>query len=330
MILSCLFILLIGCSETDDSLLVAGATSLSGVVIDTHDNPVADLPLFVQYIQVDPDGAEATSGSLQNNTDTTGHFSFSNIAPGQIQFRLVPEFTPKELTRYRLISVQIGEVLYYPNDLFSPYSTDYVSAFSVAAGTVLEDIQYMLGHSRYNRRLHRVSAMFQTLFEDFAEVFKAENPNHIYSIDTYPVAVCDTIRISRSRLYKGESWRGKIASKHRYFYGIKAHLMVTETGHIVEAFLTPGRFSDVRGLGRYRFDLPTGSVVYADKAYCDYGIEDVLEAADIHLKPLRKKNSKRQYPPWEVYLQHAYRKRVGAPNNLLKRYRPCTKRIVSP
>ena len=112
MILSCLFILLIGCSETDDSLLVADATSLSGVVIDTHGNPVVDLPLFVQYIQVDPDGAEATSGYLQNNTETTGHFSFSNIVPGQIQFRLVPEFTPKELTRYRLISVQIGEVLY--------------------------------------------------------------------------------------------------------------------------------------------------------------------------------------------------------------------------
>lgn len=141
MILSCLFILLMGCSETDDSPLVAGATSLSGVVIDTHGNPVADLPLFVQYIQVDPDGTEATSGYLQNNTETTGHFSFSNITPGQIQFRLVPEFTPKELTRYRLISVEIGEVLYYPNDLSSPYSTDYVSAFSVAAGTALEDIQ---------------------------------------------------------------------------------------------------------------------------------------------------------------------------------------------
>jgi hypothetical protein len=99
------------------------------------------------------------------------------------------------------------------------------------------------------------------------------------------VAVCDNIRISRSHIYQGEAWRGKIASKHRYFYGIKAHLMVTETGHIVEAFLTPGRFSDVRGLGRYRFDLPPGAVVYADKAYCDYGIEDALKAADICLKP---------------------------------------------
>jgi len=98
--------------------------------------------------------------------------------------------------------------------------------------------------------------------------------------------------------------------------------MVSETGHIVEAFLTPRRFSDVRGLGTYRFDLPPGSVVYADKAYCDYGIEDALEAAGIHLKPLRKKNSKRQYPPWEVYLQYAYRKRVETSNSLMERLLP--------
>ena len=191
-----------------------------------------------------------------------------------------------------------------------------------AALKTLGYIPNMLGHSRYNRRLHRVSAMFQTLFEYFAELFKAENPNHIYSIDTYPVAVCDNIRIPRSRLYQGETWRGKIASKHRYFYGIKAHLMVSETGHIVEAFLTPGRSSDVQGLRCYGFDLPPGSVVYADKAYCDYGIEDALKAADIHLKPLRKKNSKRQYPPWEVYLQHAYRKRVETSNSLIEQLLP--------
>ena len=40
---------------------------------------------------------------------------------------------------------------------------------------------------------------------DLTEVFKAENPNHIYSIDTYPVAVCEDIHISRSRLYQGEA-----------------------------------------------------------------------------------------------------------------------------
>lgn len=141
MILSGLSILLIGCSETPKSPLIEGTPALSGIVIDTHGDRVADLSLLVQYIQIDPDGVETTSGYLQSNTKTTGHFSFSNIPLGQIQFRLVPEFTPQELTPYRLISVQIGEVLYYPNDLSSPYSTDYVAAFSITADTHLADIQ---------------------------------------------------------------------------------------------------------------------------------------------------------------------------------------------
>ena len=98
--------------------------------------------------------------------------------------------------------------------------------------------------------------------------------------------------------------------------------MLSETGHIVEAFLTSGRHSDVRGLRCYWFDLPPGYVVYADKAYCDYGIEDALQAAKLTLKPLRKKHAKRQYPPWEVYLQHSYRKRVEVSNSLIAQFLP--------
>ena len=188
---------------------------------------------------------------------------------------------------------------------------------------ILGYIPNMLGHSRYNRRLHHVSEHFQTLFQYLAEDFKAENPNNSFVIDTYPmVSVCDNIRISRSRRYQGEAWRGRIASKRRYFYGIKVHLMVTEAGNIVEVFFTPGRVSDVRGLRCYDFDLAEGSIVYADKAYCDYGSEDALGEAGISLKPVRKKNSKRQYPAWEVYLQQGVRKRVEVSNSLIEQLLP--------
>jgi len=191
-----------------------------------------------------------------------------------------------------------------------------------AALKTLGYIPNMLGHSRFNRRLHQVSEHFQTLFQVLAEGFKAENSENIYSIDTFRVSVCDNIRISRSRLYQGPDWHGRIASKRRYFYGLKAHLMVTETGKIVEAFFTPGRCSDVLGLRCYDFDLPQGAVVYADKAYCNYGIEDALAASGISLKPIRKKNAKRQYPPHEVYLQHFHRKQVEVTNSLVAQLLP--------
>ena len=40
------------------------------------------------------------------------------------------------------------------------------------------------------------------------------------------------------------------------------------------------------------------------------------------LKLLRKKNSKRQYQPWEVYLHHHRRKRVEVTNSLITKRMP--------
>ena len=60
----------------------------------------------------------------------------------------------------------------------------------------------------------------------------------------------------------------------------------------------------------------------ADKAYYNYGIEDALQEAGIVFKPLRKKNLHRQFPPWEVYLQHYYRKRVKVSNSLIEQLLP--------
>lgn len=68
--------------------------------------------------------------------------------------------------------------------------------------------------------------------------------------------------------------------------------------------------------------LSPGSVVYADKAYNNYAIEDGLSLAIITLKPLRKMNSKRQFKPWEVYLEHLYRKRVEVTNSLITQLLP--------
>ena len=103
-------------------------------------------------------------------------------------------------------------------------------------------IPHMLSKARFNRRLHQIAPMFQTLFESIATDCKAQNPNQRYAIDSYPVEACDVIRISSAKRYQGESWRGRIASKRRYFYGLKLHLMVTESGVPVEFFFNTGQF----------------------------------------------------------------------------------------
>ena len=78
------------------------------------------------------------------------------------------------------------------------------------------------------------------------------NTEAIYLIDSLPIAVCDNIRIRRSKIYSGEDFRGYQASKKRYFYGLKIHLMVTQEGQPVACFLTPGSVGDVDALKYYR------------------------------------------------------------------------------
>jgi len=183
-------------------------------------------------------------------------------------------------------------------------------------------IPKMLGKSRFNRRLHRLSELLQTLFDLLGTVWKDLNTHSIYVIDSFPIAACDNYRIPRAKLYQGEVWRGYQANKKRYFYGLKIHLMVTEQGQPVEFFLTPGSSSDTRALGRYDFDLPTGALVIGDKAYTDYSMEDIMAEAGLTLLPLRKDNSKRPVPPWTQYLQCRYRKIIETTGSMLERLLP--------
>lgn len=183
-------------------------------------------------------------------------------------------------------------------------------------------IPSMLSKSRFSRRLHRIQPFFVTLFNILGEYWKLLNEESIYAIDTFPIPVCDNYRIPRAKLYQGEQYRGYIASKKRFFYGIKLHLMVTLTGQPVELLLSPGSLFDGTGLYAFDFDLPEGSLVIGDKAYNDYKVEDLLAIAGIHLRPFRKKNSKRPVPPWVHYLQFHYRKMIETTGSLLSNLLP--------
>jgi Transposase DDE domain len=119
-------------------------------------------------------------------------------------------------------------------------------------------VPHMLSRSRLNRRLHRLTDLFLMLFDPLGCTWKQLNTESIYVIDSFPVTVCDNYRIPWAKLYRNKEYRGCIASKKRYFYGLKVHLLVTKDGQPVECVLTPGSYSDVRMLKAFRFDVPEG------------------------------------------------------------------------
>ena len=183
-------------------------------------------------------------------------------------------------------------------------------------------VPQMLGTSRFNRRLHQLDETCLILFHELAHLWHRLNKEAIYSIDSFPICVCDNYRICRSKIYKGEAYRGKITSKNRYFYGVRVHLMITEKGHPVEFCISPGRDNDLTYLKAFSFDLEPGSTVYADRGYNDYTVEDLLADQGIRFLPMRKKNSKRPLPPWTAYLQHLHRKRIETTASLVERLLP--------
>ncbi|CAN5684301.1 hypothetical protein BH24ACT21_BH24ACT21_12040 [soil metagenome] len=168
-------------------------------------------------------------------------------------------------------------------------------------------IEKAISKSRFNRRLHAIdSCLWQQLFELLSEVFKYNNATGSYVVDSLPIAVCDNIRIRRCKLYPpqehGKAFRGYIASKRRYFYGLRVHLVVSGTGEPVEFSLAAASEADIAIFKELDLELPEGSIIHADKAYTDYHYEDLLQEVGLHLKAQRKKNSKRPIPAWEEFL----------------------------
>jgi hypothetical protein len=187
--------------------------------------------------------------------------------------------------------------------------------------------------------------LWRVLFELLAQAFKKRNvPDQTYAVDSLAVPVCDNIRICRCRIYpleeghhddedgtpKKKSFRGYIASKRRYFYGLRVHLVVTGAGEPVEFALAAGSEADVTIFKELELDLPEGSIVCADKAYTDYDYEDLLEEVGLCLKAQRKKNSKRQVPAWEEFLGKPIRQLIETVFSRLTSFFPKKIHAVTP
>jgi IS5 family transposase len=169
----------------------------------------------------------------------------------------------------------------------------------------------MLSRSRFNRRLHAVAELAYGLFHQLGAALKEAGTSTKYLLDSFPVAVCDNIRISRSRLVKGEQWRGKSAAHRRYFYGVRVQVVTTEEGVPVELAFLPGAASDVRGLDVLPLSLPAGSELFMDSGYTDYAAEDAAREADgVAFAVQRRRNSRRWDEPRRAYYKQLMRKRI--------------------
>ena len=76
-------------------------------------------------------------------------------------------------------------------------------------------IPNMLSKSRFNRRLHAIAELMYDVQQQLGMMLKQINDSTEYLFDSFPIPICDNIRIKRCRLVKSEDYRGYIASKKR-------------------------------------------------------------------------------------------------------------------
>lgn len=155
-------------------------------------------------------------------------------------------------------------------------------------------IPEMLEESRFNRRLHKIGTLLYELFEIVSSYFKDMCCELHYIIDSFPVAVCNNMRISNCKILKEKKWRGYTASMRNYFFGVKVQLLTTKDGIPIAFHFTPGKTGDAKAIGKMIDKLPPESSIYGDSAYTDYGLEDAaLKRKCVLLKIQRKSNAKR-------------------------------------
>ena len=110
-----------------------------------------------------------------------------------------------------------------------------------------------LDKSQFSRRLWRLSGLLHLVFHQLGDALKQLNIESRYAIDSFPVALCDNIRIQRYRLTDEfadkEQFRGLVASKRRFLYGVRAQVMVRIEGIPVEFALAARCGVGFEGLG---------------------------------------------------------------------------------
>lgn len=172
-----------------------------------------------------------------------------------------------------------------------------------------------LSRSRFSRRLNQLPDLLHLIFNELGSTLKELNWESRYAIDSFPVSLCQNIRIKRNRLTKTvadkETYRGYISSKKEYFFGVRVQVITTIENVPVEFSILPGDSSDLQGLAELPFNFTEGDQIAADAAYTEYNWEDFAQETEgIKLLVMRKKGSLRGDSEAVKYYKFRLRHRI--------------------
>jgi len=197
-------------------------------------------------------------------------------------------------------------IIGWPNEKMkgSEVMTTLITAAQFFAGNIkkarsfLKEHGYipdMLSHHRLIERIHAIPVRIWEgllgFIQKYASVWML---TPYFVVDSFPISVCQNLRIMRSRLLQGKEYHGYNANKQCYFYGFKCLLVVRESGLPVQLSIAPGSKHDLAILRQTHLKrLPEKSTLVGDAAFLSEPAQQDLSQKGIHLIADRRRNSKK-------------------------------------
>jgi len=185
-------------------------------------------------------------------------------------------------------------------------------------------IPNMLSKSQLCRRLGKIEKYVWTaILNELSLEFAKHNIENEFVIDSCPIQACKLARMNRNKIYQGKQYIGYCAAKREYYLGVKRHMICDVNGRPVQISLSPASENDIKAFRKINLNLPVNSVIYGDKAYNDYKYEDrLIQEKQIHLMPIRKKNSKRKDDGFFAKIRRRKRKIIETAFSCIEKLMP--------
>lgn len=202
---------------------------------------------------------------------------------------LIEEFIKGVMGReeHKLSEISDSEVLFLGYLAVSDFNGNYTKAYEYGmAMKLVHPVEY----SRFTRRISQLEEVIEALFVFLSELFMKLNDSQIYSVDSFPVEICQIQREKQSKLWRDVSLKGYNASKQKYFYGFKVHMVVTTNQEPVSCYISEGSMHDAVASYDILPTLPKNAIVIGDKAYISGKLEKFLSQFGIELSAIKRKN----------------------------------------
>jgi len=100
------------------------------------------------------------------------------------------------------------------------------------------------------------------------------------------VEICNITREKRCNLWSNKKLKGYNASKQKYFYDFKVH-MVVNTNKEPIYYISEGSMYDIKASYKFLPSLPKNSVVIGDKGYISNELKNFLKNLGINISPIK-------------------------------------------